>query len=171
MKMKKKINSPFARMDNRTVVAGTAPIMRPRREEAKPEKKSEPITVQDIAIQNQVDREFRQEQIDGQSPVIRAVPIESIESLPQVRTTFDEEELSELKESIKEFGLLQPITLVPKPFSKNYIVLIGERRLRASRMLMEEDPSKNTILAIIRSVKGMNDEVDMAEWSPEAQSY
>ena len=171
MKMKKKINSPFARMDNRTVVAGSAPVMRPRREEAKSQPDTEPITVEDIAIQKQVDREFRQEQIDGQSPIIRAVPLESIESLPQVRTTFDKEALLELKESIKEYGLLQPITVVPKPFSKNYIVLIGERRLRAARMLMAEDPSKNTILAIIRTVKGMNDEVDMSEWSAEAQSY
>lgn len=180
MKSKKKAMSPFARMDNKTVVAGQAPVMRPQSSEAKSEtkaaskeEKAAPITITDIELsnQNQGSRQFRQDQIDGQTPVIRSVPIESIESLPQVRKHFDQEELEELKESIKEFGLLQPITVVPKPFSKNYIVLMGERRLRAARLLMAEDPSKNTIMAIIRSVKGMNDETDMAEWSPEARGY
>lgn len=175
MKSKKKV-SPFARMDNKTVVAGQAPVMRPQAAQPKPaakEEKAEPITITDIELTTQkpVDRQFRQEQIDGQTPVIRPVPLEAIESLPQVRRHFDEEELNELKASIKEFGLLQPITVVPKPFSKNYIVLMGERRLRAARLLMQEDPTKNTIMAIIRSVKGMNDEADMADWSPEAQSY
>lgn len=175
MKSKKKV-SPFARMDNKTVVAGQAPVMRPQAAQPKPaakEEKAEPITITDIELTTQkpVDRQFRQEQIDGQTPVIRPVPLEAIESLPQVRRHFDEEELNELKASIKEFGLLQPITVVPKPFSKNYIVLMGERRLRAARLLMLEDPTKNTIMAIIRSVKGMIDEADMADWSPEAQSY
>lgn len=50
----------------------------------------------------------------------------------QPRTNFDEESLSELENSIREFGVLQP--LLVRPMSDgSYIIVAGERRWRAAR--------------------------------------
>jgi ParB family chromosome partitioning protein len=48
------------------------------------------------------------------------------------RQVFDDDELSELSESIKEFGLLQPI--VVRESGDGYELIMGERRLRAARL-------------------------------------
>jgi len=75
----------------------------------------------------------------------REIPIGSISANPQQpRTVFDPDQLSELAESIKEVGLLQPI--VVRPLSANkYELVMGERRLRATR-----EAGLDTIPAIIR---------------------
>ena len=51
----------------------------------------------------------------------------------QPRKDFDEQALSELAESIKKHGLLQPILVRSKP-AGGYEIIAGERRWRASRM-------------------------------------
>ncbi|MDL2262361.1 ParB/RepB/Spo0J family partition protein [Bacteroidales bacterium OttesenSCG-928-I21] len=62
------------------------------------------------------------------------VDINLIEANPyQPRTTFDEEALLELSESIKELGIIQPIT-VRKLDDGKYQLISGERRLRASKL-------------------------------------
>ena len=61
----------------------------------------------------------------------------------QPRTTFNEESLRELAESIKINGVFQPI--IVKKGIKGYDLVAGERRLRASKMA-----GKLTIPAIIR---------------------
>jgi len=62
------------------------------------------------------------------------IDIELIETNPfQPRKDFDEEALLELSESIKELGLIQPIT-VRKLDNGNYQLISGERRLRASKI-------------------------------------
>lgn len=62
------------------------------------------------------------------------VPEEKIFPNPyQPRKTFDEEALAELSASIKEFGVLQPLLVAPAEGGK-YLLIAGERRLRASRM-------------------------------------
>lgn len=48
------------------------------------------------------------------------------------RQVFDDDELAELSESIKEFGLLQPIVVRSTP--DGYELIMGERRLRAARL-------------------------------------
>lgn len=50
----------------------------------------------------------------------------------QPRKHFDEESLEELAQSIKEFGILQPI--IVQRTGEDYIVVAGERRVRAARM-------------------------------------
>ena len=61
--------------------------------------------------------------------------IESIEINPfQPRTNFNEESLQELASSIKELGLIQPITVRKLDFNK-YQLISGERRLRASKLV------------------------------------
>jgi ParB family chromosome partitioning protein len=63
------------------------------------------------------------------------LPLSSIEMNPfQPRTSFNEEQLRELASSIKELGVIQPITVRKKEFGK-YELVSGERRCRASKLL------------------------------------
>lgn len=60
--------------------------------------------------------------------------VESIELNPfQPRTNFNEEALAELSVSIRELGVIQPITVRKIDFNK-YQLVSGERRLRASKL-------------------------------------
>jgi ParB family chromosome partitioning protein len=54
----------------------------------------------------------------------------------QNRTRFDEERIKELAESIEEIGLLQPVVVAKN--GDEYILVSGERRLRAYTMLKRE---------------------------------
>lgn len=61
--------------------------------------------------------------------------IDTIEINPfQPRTNFNEESLQELATSIKELGVIQPITVRKLDFNK-YQLISGERRLRASKLI------------------------------------
>lgn len=61
--------------------------------------------------------------------------LDSIEINPfQPRTNFNEESLQELATSIRELGVIQPITVRKMDFNK-YQLISGERRLRASKLL------------------------------------
>ncbi len=61
------------------------------------------------------------------------ISIEAIRKNPyQPRRNFNEESLRELAESIKEHGLLQPIIVIED--IDGYMLIAGERRLRASQM-------------------------------------
>ena len=65
------------------------------------------------------------------SDVLR-IPVDMIEPNPyQPRMNFDNEALQELAESIRTFGLIQPITVRRKGDGK-YQIISGERRYRAS---------------------------------------
>lgn len=62
------------------------------------------------------------------------LPLDQITENPyQPRTIFSEEALSELASSIKELGVIQPIT-VRKIDTQKYELISGERRWRASKM-------------------------------------
>lgn len=61
----------------------------------------------------------------------------------QPRKIFDEEALKELSESIKEYGVFQPI--IVKKSIKGFDIIAGERRVKASKMA-----GKTTIPAIVR---------------------
>ena len=63
----------------------------------------------------------------------------------QPRTKFDEEELNDLSQSIKQLGIIQPITL-RKLDNGRYQIIAGERRVRASKMA-----GKTTIPAFVRT--------------------
>lgn len=68
--------------------------------------------------------------------------IDSIEVNPfQPRTNFNEETLRELASSIKELGVIQPITVRKLDFN-SYQLVSGERRFRASKLIgLETIPS------------------------------
>lgn len=62
------------------------------------------------------------------------VPVDQIYPNPyQPRKSFDEEALKELADSIGRYGVLQPLLVTPAKDGK-YLLIAGERRLRASRM-------------------------------------
>lgn len=64
---------------------------------------------------------------------ILEVPLERIRPNPrQPRTRFPKQELSELADSIKRHGLLQPLLVVATP--EGYQLVAGDRRLQASRL-------------------------------------
>jgi ParB family chromosome partitioning protein len=66
---------------------------------------------------------------------INNISTEDIQINPfQPRTEFNEEKLFELSESIKELGIIQPITVRKLGYNK-YQLISGERRLRASKIL------------------------------------
>ena len=70
----------------------------------------------------------------GSVNIMRAIALDQIEANPyQPRSHFDREALEELAESIRQQGLIQPVTV--RQMSRNqYQLIAGERRLQASRM-------------------------------------
>lgn len=65
---------------------------------------------------------------------ILRIPVDMIEPNPfQPRMSFDKEALEELAESIRTFGLIQPITVRKKSTDK-YQIISGERRFKACRL-------------------------------------
>jgi ParB family chromosome partitioning protein len=76
---------------------------------------------------------------------LREVPVGDVVPNPkQPRQVFDDEALEELTHSVREFGLLQPI-VVREAGEGRYELIMGERRLRASRAAGLE-----TVPAIVR---------------------
>lgn len=79
---------------------------------------------------------------------IKEIDVELIKANPnQPRKVFDEERLKELSESIKRHGLLQPVTVMQDE-EDNYILVAGERRLRAHKLA-----GLPTIKAIITNIE------------------
>jgi ParB family chromosome partitioning protein len=74
---------------------------------------------------------------------IREVPIDRILPNPaQPRLSYEEDSLTELADSIREHGVLQPILV--RPVGGKYELIAGERRWRASRLA-----ERQTIPAIV----------------------
>lgn len=67
-----------------------------------------------------------------------------VENPFQPRTKFDEEAIQELSQSIKELGVIQPITVRKMP-DNSFQIISGERRFRASKLA-----GKETIPAYVR---------------------
>ncbi|MBR6482582.1 MAG: ParB/RepB/Spo0J family partition protein, partial [Bacteroidaceae bacterium] len=87
----------------------------------------------------------------GGSSSINEISIEKIKANPnQPRREFDAEALSELADSIREIGIIQPITL-RKMDDGTYQIIAGERRWRASQMA-----GLKTIPAYIRTADDEN---------------
>jgi len=64
---------------------------------------------------------------------LRTVPVDDLAANPdQPRKSFDERSLDELAESIRQFGVLQPILAFAQ--GPGLVILAGERRWRASRI-------------------------------------
>lgn len=98
------------------------------------------------------------------------VEVDRIEPNPyQPRKEFDESRLKALAESIRQYGVLQPLVVTRKEVEKNggletrYELIAGERRLRASKLIglreipvvirEEQDDSMKLELAIIENLQ------------------
>ncbi len=82
---------------------------------------------------------------------ISEVPVEKIVANPnQPRRDFDEESLAELSASIRELGIVQPITLRDQG-DGTFLIIAGERRWRASQMA-----GLATVPAYVRTVNDEN---------------
>lgn len=90
------------------------------------------------------------------------IPLSQIESCRnQPRKSFDQEKLEELAESIRQHGVIQPLT-VRKLASGYYQIIAGERRWRAARLaelteipavVIEADDRKVMELAMIENLQ------------------
>ena len=93
------------------------------------------------------------------------IPIELISANPdQPRKVFEDKELMELCDSIREFGIIQPI-IVKRDKKGLYIVIAGERRLRAAGLaglkripaiIREADDKDTALLALVENVQREN---------------
>lgn len=105
----------------------------------------------------------------------RTVPISQVEcNADQPRKRFDDDTLEELADSIREHGILQPLT-VRRLASGYYQIVAGERRWRAARLaglsevpviIIEADDRKVTELALIENLQ--REDLDPIE---EAEGY
>lgn len=94
--------------------------------------------------------------------IVLFVPVDHIRKNPhQPRKEFDEERLEELADSIKEHGLIQPIT-VRYIGEKRFELISGERRLRAAKLagireipafIREADDEQSMAFALIENIQ------------------
>lgn len=82
---------------------------------------------------------IKEKEIIKEVEVIKEVPADTILKISQIepnknqpREKFDEDALQELADSIKKYGIIQPITVIKK--EDYYQIVAGERRYRAARL-------------------------------------
>ena len=101
-----------------------------------------------------LDAIFGSDPVDAKlKPMSRMAEIEIADIIPnptQPRTQFDEEALDELADSIRQLGVIQPVT-VKKADNGKYIIISGERRWRAAQRA-----DLTTLPAYIREVDDEN---------------
>lgn len=105
---------------------------------------------------------FGDDLFEEEASDITTLPIAKVEpNRDQPRKYFDEDALSELSESIAQFGLIQPI-VVRKLDSGYYQIIAGERRWRASRMaglnevpvrIIDADDRRAAELALVENLQ------------------
>jgi len=84
--------------------------------------------------------------VDHPSTGFAEIELSEVKPNPQQpRVRFDDDALSELAASIREVGVLQPIVVRPGERDGSYVLVAGERRLRAADMA-----GLSTIPAVIR---------------------
>ena len=96
---------------------------------------------------------------------ITKVPISFVVPNPdQPRKRFADDELYELTDSIKKYGILQPL-LVKKGLRKEFVLIAGERRLRAAQLagldlvpviIKDIDQRDSAIIALVENLQREN---------------
>ena len=102
-----------------------------------------------------------EEEKQKENDVLKNLKITDIEpNRDQARKKFDEEALSELAESIKMYGIIQPIVVTKK--DGYYSIIAGERRWRAAKkaglkeipaIIREDDVKKNQQISLIENMQ------------------
>lgn len=82
------------------------------------------------------------EDVNDEKNIVK-VPINLIKpNDEQARKNFDSNKLMELAQSIKEYGIIQPLILKKDDKNDSYLIIAGERRWRASKIAeMKEVPA------------------------------
>ncbi len=111
------------------------------------------------ALLGEMDEAYENE--GSQSDMVLEIALKDIRPNPfQPRKTFDESALSELAESIKEDGLIQPIVVTED--IDGYVLIAGERRFRASKLaklkeiraiVLNSDEQKMRQFALIENIQ------------------
>lgn len=101
---------------------------------------------------------------ENKEETIKKIKILEIEpNVTQARKKFDEEALNELAQSIKTYGILQPIIVEKK--DGFYRIIAGERRWRAAKiagieeipcLVRDEDEQKNKEISLIENIQREN---------------
>jgi len=100
--------------------------------------------------QKPVKTDFSNEEINeiDKNTQVLEVPIDKVQVNPhQPRKRFDHSELEDLIESIKVYGIIQPL-IVTKGSKDNFQLIAGERRLRAAQVL-----NFKTVPVLVRKAK------------------
>ena len=102
-----------------------------------------------------------EEQIDESKELVQNIKLTEIEpNEEQARKVFNEESIEELAESIKKYGVIQPIIVTKK--DNFYQIIAGERRWRASKkagmseipaIIRENDERKNREISLIENIQ------------------
>ena len=110
-------------------------------------------------LEDEVEEIKADKKIEGE--VVQTLKITEVEpNRNQPRKQFDEEALEELAESIKKYGLIQPIIVTKK--EGYYQIVAGERRWRASKkaglstiqaIVREDNEKKNKEIALIENIQ------------------
>lgn len=86
----------------------------------------------------------------GAAEQLKEIDIDKIKTAPrQPRQLFDPEKLTELAESIKKLGVIQPVIVRPDP-GGGYELIAGERRWRACKIL-----GHKTIPAVVKDYRDL----------------
>ena len=97
---------------------------------------------------------------EGEEIVHKLKVIDIEPNVNQPRRTFNDESIDELAESIKRYGVIQPIIVTKK--DKYYEIIAGERRWRASKkagldeipcIVREDTERKNKEIALIENIQ------------------
>lgn len=90
-----------------------------------------PNAVNEAKVKKEVKPEAKEEQKEkGKESVVKITMVEPNRKQP--RKNFDEDALQELADSIKQFGLIQPILVQDR--KDHYEIIAGERRWRAAKL-------------------------------------
>ena len=96
-----------------------------------------------------------------QSPLTFKISLDQIKETGNVRTSYNDEKIQELADSIFKYGLINPISVKPLPEDENgikqYELVAGHRRLRAFRYLCSvgQDYSQITASVIVKGSKNV----------------
>ena len=120
---------------------------------------AEPITLDGFNDEDKKDND-----VDIGGEIVKFIKLTKIEpNTNQARKKFNQESLKELAESIKNYGVLQPIIVEDK--GDFYKIIAGERRWRASKLagleeipclIRNEDEQKNKEISLIENIQREN---------------
>lgn len=100
------------------------------------------------------------QQVAGNDGVVKLNINEIEPNVHQARKLFDEEAIEDLANSIKEYGVIQPIIVAKK--EKYYEIVAGERRWRASKkagltempvIIRDDDEKRNKEISLIENIQ------------------